>query len=262
MHPIERLRYVARAAGVDATEMAAEAADALGALAFEPRALVLACRRLLDAQPDNAPLWWVAAHVLAAADPAAVARSCAERLAVDVSGLELAYGVPSGSVVAAEASCPAPEALAERPDCSLRLFGTPFELRYALAGVSAGVAGGPDAVGYGPDELDEGLEGATIVVVGARAASPSQVLVGTTGALLAANAASHGAELWVAAGEGRVLPAALFERCSAGAPPEELVGAGRFDRAATTGGLVDPRAGLDPGDCPVPASLATAPGRR
>ena len=66
MHPIERLRHVARAGDMDASLLAEEAAIALGGLAFEPRALVPATRRLLEFHPSCAPLWWVCAELLAA----------------------------------------------------------------------------------------------------------------------------------------------------------------------------------------------------
>lgn len=261
MHPIERLRYVARSVGADPVEVAVEAAEALAGLAFEPRALVLACRRLLDAQPENAPLWWVSAHVLAAADPAEAARSCARRLAGDLTGLELAYGVAAGAVVATEAASSALDALAERPDCSLRLVGTPAELRFSLAGLAGGVAGGPGALGFAPHEVGGAIEGATVAIVEAAAASPSRVLLRPVGAALAEAADAHGTELWVVAGTGRVLPEVLFERCAAGAAGT-LRRADLVDKVATGEGLLTPSAALDPGDCPAPAALTAGAPRR
>ena len=47
MHPIERLRYVARAAGEGPGLLAGEAAGALAAFADDPQGLVTACRRLV-----------------------------------------------------------------------------------------------------------------------------------------------------------------------------------------------------------------------
>ena len=57
MHPIERLRYVARAAGEGSTLLACEAAGALAAFASDPAGLVTACRRLVDRQPTAGPIW-------------------------------------------------------------------------------------------------------------------------------------------------------------------------------------------------------------
>lgn len=260
MHPIERLRYVARSVGAAPTEVAAEAAEALAGLALEPRALVLACRRLLDAQPDNAPLWWVAAHVLASPEPAKAARSCAQRLAGDLTSLELAYSVAAGATVAAEASPSLLEALSERPDCSLRLVGAPVDLRFSLASLAEGVAGGPGALGFAPEEAEDAVEGATVAVVEAVAASASRVLLRPAGAALAEAADARGIALWVAAGTGRVLPEVLFDRCTDGASGT-VRRADLVDKVATEQGLLAPAAAFDPGDCPAPASLAAAPRR-
>lgn len=262
MHPIERLRFVARSEGEDPAEVALAAADALADLASEPRALVLACRRLLDAQAGAAPLWWLSAHILASADPAAAARACARGLAGDGTALELADALPAGTAVVAEAASSALGALGERPDCSVALVGTAAELTWALRDLAGGPAGGPAAVGYEPDELAAGLEGAGIAVVEARAASPSRLLLGEVGAALASAAAGRGVALWVAAGVGRVLPEPLFDACARGAEQAVVVPAGLADQVAGPSGLVPPAAGLDPGDCPAPASLAGAPSRR
>lgn len=266
MHPIERLRYVARSYGVPPAELALEAAEALGSLAGEPRALVPACRRLLDAQPHNAPLWWVAAHVLAAADPGAAAAWCARQLAGDLTALELAYSVPSGAAVAVEAAASVLAALDERPDGDLRIVGAPGDVRLAVSQLSGGVAGGPAVRGYGDDEVDEALEGAAIALVEAAAASPTRLLLRPTGAELAAAAGRHGASCWVAAGTGTVLPEALFERCCEGAEGVLVEAVGTADTVAGPGGLRNPAEGLDPGDCPVPGTLVppgrpTRPGR-
>jgi hypothetical protein len=84
VHPIERLRYVARGGWGDPGMLAAEAAWALAdLLEHEPPAAVPACRRLLDRHAGSGPMWWVAARVLTAADPAAEAEWCADELADD-----------------------------------------------------------------------------------------------------------------------------------------------------------------------------------
>ena len=55
MHPIERLRMVARAAGEGPALVAQEAAGALVAFGDDPAGLVTACRRLVDRQPTSGP---------------------------------------------------------------------------------------------------------------------------------------------------------------------------------------------------------------
>lgn len=69
MHPIERLRFVARARHLGPAEAALEAAWALQPLTGEPQGLVVACRRLLERHPSSGPLWWLCARVLVASDP-------------------------------------------------------------------------------------------------------------------------------------------------------------------------------------------------
>lgn len=84
MHPIERLRYVARAGWAPPAVLAAEAAWALGDLALHEESAVLpACRRLLDRHPGCGPLWWVAARILTAGDAAEEAERCADALESD-----------------------------------------------------------------------------------------------------------------------------------------------------------------------------------
>ncbi len=100
MHPIERLRFVARSRGADAELVAAEAAWALADLAAtEPAALVAACRRLLEHQPDCGPLWWTAACVLGSPDPVAEAARCAEQLVDDPTEGVLEASLPQGQRV-------------------------------------------------------------------------------------------------------------------------------------------------------------------
>jgi hypothetical protein len=84
VHPIERLRYVARAGWGPPAVLAAEAAWALGDLAmYEEHAVLPACRRLLDRHPGCGPLWWVAARILTSGDPVGEAERCADALESD-----------------------------------------------------------------------------------------------------------------------------------------------------------------------------------
>lgn len=84
MHPIERLRFVARSGWAGASALAVEAAYALAELAErEPAAVLPACRRLLERNPASGPLWWVSARLLCGGDPYAEASRCAEALEDD-----------------------------------------------------------------------------------------------------------------------------------------------------------------------------------
>src|SRR4051794_17701783 len=81
MHPIERLRYVARASGADPSILVRETAGALAAVAADdPVGLVPACRRLIDRHITAGPMWWLTARVLTAADPIAEAWLAADEI--------------------------------------------------------------------------------------------------------------------------------------------------------------------------------------
>ena len=69
MHPIERLRYVARASGADQAVLVRETAGALAAFADDPAGLVTACRRIVSRHPGSGPLWWLCSRVLTATEP-------------------------------------------------------------------------------------------------------------------------------------------------------------------------------------------------
>src|SRR6059058_5165624 len=85
---------VARAEGEDPALVAQEAAAVLAACAGDPAALVTGCRRLVDHQSASGPIWWLAARVLAAADPAEEAWRAAEELGTDTTPGALAYHLP------------------------------------------------------------------------------------------------------------------------------------------------------------------------
>ena len=132
MHPIERLRAVARADWAPADVLAAEAAWALGELAtVEPHALLPACRRLLERHPGCGPLWWVCARMLCAGDPVPEAHRCIEELdadptvelleeALDTVGRAVRHGgvgdVASAEVVVVEAVALGADAMVVDPD--------------------------------------------------------------------------------------------------------------------------------------------------
>jgi len=257
MHPIERLRFVARAGDADAGLLALEAAEALGDLAREPRALVIACRRLLEFHPDCGPLWWTAAHVLSAADPAAAARLAARRISEDPTVEELAAAFPAGALVATDAAGSGAEALAQRPDCDVRLVGTPSALRYATSRFGRGGRAEADVrvSGFCPEELAEALAGRPLVVVEARAAGPDGYVLNLDAAELARAARAAGLELWVVAGVGRVLPGPLFSACASSAAGGQLLAASEAARIVGPDGPTDPLSALGRADCPAPAEL-------
>jgi hypothetical protein len=103
MHPIEHLRYIARARGADPRDLVRETAYALGALGCGPAELMVACRRILDRHKDCAPLWWLCSQVLC--DPDLIANSwsfaeIAEQVEDDTTDQMLAEALaPSAKVL-------------------------------------------------------------------------------------------------------------------------------------------------------------------
>lgn len=103
MHPIEHLRYLARAGYADAPELVSETASALRHLGADPANLLLTCRRIVEKHPTCGPLWWLCAEMLTALEPRDSLRRCVEKVHEDatpshLSG-HLAARFPDGGVV-------------------------------------------------------------------------------------------------------------------------------------------------------------------
>lgn len=68
MHPIERLRYVARAGSAPDRILVAESIPALAAFSHNPQMLLVALRQLIARQPESPGLLALGAHMLHALD--------------------------------------------------------------------------------------------------------------------------------------------------------------------------------------------------
>jgi hypothetical protein len=238
MHPIERLRWVAR--GGDADPLAVvEAAEALAAFADDPAGLVTACRRLLERCPGFGPLWWMASRVLCALDPDLEAYQAAGELERDPTPARLAGELP---------------AEADR----VVVLGSGATARGLLRWLdSAGAEVEVAAAGRRPARL----KGASLALLEAQAAAPAGVAVAPGTGALARAAREAGVPLWLVAGVGRVLPPRLHEALVARAGDAvEVLPASLFDRVAGPEGLVDTDAALRRADCPVAPELLHFPG--
>ncbi|MDQ6783645.1 MAG: hypothetical protein M3063_09425 [Actinomycetota bacterium] len=210
MHPIERLRYVARVGGADAGLVAAEAGYALAAVAAEdPAGLVPACRRLVDRHTMSGPMWWLAARVLASPDPAGAARQAAHAISEDALAPALARTLPD-EVTVAVIGWPdaAGEALRRRGDLEVLVIdggGGGSSLARRLEDADMAVAWVRDA-GTASAVVVSGL-----VLLEAAAAGPSGILARIGSHAAASVAAQHGVPVWAALGTGRVLPGPLWD---------------------------------------------------
>ena len=100
MHPIERLRYVARATHVPPAILARETAMALADFVGDDAGLLIACRRILDRQPTSGPLVWLAAHILGAPNQRQALWNAVDELEEDQTIAALAYSLPDNPIVA------------------------------------------------------------------------------------------------------------------------------------------------------------------
>ncbi|HVX16844.1 MAG TPA: hypothetical protein VHA73_02335 [Acidimicrobiales bacterium] len=261
MHPIERMRYVARATGAEHGLLAREAAGALASFASEPTGLVTACRRMVERHPTNGALWWLAARVLLADHPGREAFDAADALDADTTAGALARALPDDAVVAVLGW---PELVADalplRGDVRPLVVdagghGSSLVMRLRRADVDAG------------DVAIEGLGGAVadadIVLLEGSAVGPSS-FVGAAGSLAAAAVARQTeTEVWLVAGVGRWLPGSMFDALAArldlqGEPwdrDEEVVPLALVDRVVGPGGAETVDAARLRTDCPVVPEL-------
>jgi hypothetical protein len=209
VHPIERLRFVARAGGVDHGVLVRETAAALGALGFDPAGLVTACRRIVDRHPTAGPLWWLCSRVLTSSDPLDEAWRCADEIDEDPTASRLAAALPDDATVCVigwpELTA---DALVRRGDLRVLAVdveggGHGFARRLRRSDVEAEEV---DASGLGP-----AAAAADLVVLEPSAVGPDG-FVGPIGSRAAAAVAScAGRQVWLVTGVGRLLPGPTWE---------------------------------------------------
>jgi hypothetical protein len=234
VHPIERLRAVARARDVEQTLLASEAASVLGSLAVDPMGLLTSCRRLIDRHPAAGALWWACARLLAADDAGTEARRIALDLEDDPARIDLSLELPEGAVVAV-----IPDA-AGGSDLVDDLAGMRDDLEVvepdeADDAVGAGEAGGAPRI--------------LLVETGAAGTDAFLAPSGTGEAM--ADAREAGAAVWLVVAVGRRLPGPMFHALVArlGRTTGEVVPLDGIDR------VVEPRQV----PCPCPAELLRPP---
>ncbi|MDP8976352.1 MAG: hypothetical protein M3N28_08340 [Actinomycetota bacterium] len=282
VHPIERLRSVARAEGAGPSLLAREAAEALvgldpeslsaaplgpslvesGQLAPDRRAFVTALRRLVDRHPTVGTMWWLAARVMASSEPGREARRACEAIEMDSTPNVLGSALPDdATVVIVGWPEQVSEALRRRGDLEVLVvdcLGEGFELARRLHGSGMEAELVPDA-GLGTAVCESDL-----VLLEASAMGPDGFLASAGSRAGAAVAHHAGIPVWLVAGVGRVLPDRLWEALLARldqAPEEpwhcseELVPLALADHAARPEGVLAPADAAGRGDCPVVAEL-------
>jgi hypothetical protein len=224
VHPIEHLRYVARARGADPVALVRETAYALTSMRFDPAGLVVSCRRIVERHPDCAALWWLCARLLTSTDPHAEAMRLGDVIADDPTASELAHALPDDAVVVTVGDPVTVSAgLARRGDVRVlavesRHEASAFVRRLERADVA-----------YEPvqaEAIARAVGAADVVLLEAVAVSPERVVAPVGSAAAAAVAWSLDVPVWLVAGVGRRLPdpyaSVIADRLSAGDEPWEL----------------------------------------
>lgn len=261
MHPIERLRYLARSSGADPRVMVPETASALRGMGIDPAGLVVACRRIVERHPTSGPLWWLCAHMLTAADPWATARRLADEIDADPTAEALIDALPADSSVCI-VGWPdlAGEALLRRGDISVLAIdaddrGSSFVHRLERADVKAEV--------IDPAGLAWAVLSADLVLIEALAASGDELLAARGSRAAASVAYCSEVPVWAVVGIGRCLPeqgfASLVQRVADVRAPwlaeADVVPLGLCSHVAAPNGVLPIADVLLVADCPLAHEL-------
>jgi hypothetical protein len=259
MHPIERLRYVARSSGASAVVLARETAGGLAGMAFDAPAVVIACRRVVERHPVNGPIWWLASRVLTAPDPVAEAWRSAGLLADDPTAEELSLALPDDATVTVLGwPDQATESFARRGDVTVLVvdvLGEGVGLVRALR--RADVVAEVVAV-HG---LGACVTASDVVLLEASAMGPDG-FIAVAGSMAAASVAYvNELPVWLVGGVGRVLPARTWKAMLARRgvtgldDDDELVPGALVTHVVGPAGLRAYAEAVAVPDCPVAAEL-------
>ncbi|MGH9186474.1 MAG: hypothetical protein ACRD0U_11760 [Acidimicrobiales bacterium] len=257
MHPIERLRYVARSSGAAHQELVVETAAGLASLGFDPPGLVTACRRVLERHPLSGPLWWLASRVLTADDPGAEAWVVAEDLADDPTAARLAGALPDDATVCVLG-------WSELIAAALPRRGDAVVLAVEDAGLGPRLRRADvEAVDVPMSGLGAAASASDLVLLEASALGPTGFMGAAGSRAMAAVAHHAGVPVWVVAGLGRPLPAPVWQAVVARSEScadrwsaaDELVPIDLADLVVGPRGLESADAAVRSAACPVAPEL-------
>jgi hypothetical protein len=261
VHPIERLRYVARASGADQTILVRETAGALAAFADDPAGLVTACRRIVARHPGSGPLWWLCSRVLTASEPMREAWQATDELEADGTAAALAHAIPEDATVCVLGW---PDlvagALRRRGDLDVLVvdaLGEGSGLVRVLERADVAVTDVP-VTGTAAAAAE-----ADLVLLEAAAVGPDHALAVSSSRAAAAVARTSGTPVWMTAGVGRHVPARIWEcitrrieiACEPWDADEELLPLDLVDRVVGPDGPETPADARRRTDCPIAPEL-------
>lgn len=220
MHPIERLRYVARASSGDQRMLVRETASAIAGLDLDPAGLVVACRRIVERHPTAGALWWLCASLLAANDPFREAWGMADYVDDDPTPGQLMQLLPDDATVCV-VGWPdlAGEAVMRRGDTTVLVIdandeGSRLARRLQQADVQAVTV---PAAG-----MAAAVAASDLVLIEAVAGGPDAALCALGSHPTAAVAYCSEVPVWLVAGRARRLPEPMWK-----AMGERLASAGQ-----------------------------------
>lgn len=261
MHPIERLRYVARASDDRFSMIVRESAAALAAFSDDPAALVTACRRLVDRQSHSAAIWWLAARVLSSSDPESEAWDASSEIDGDltISALIEALPVDASVVVLGWPETIVP-ALTKRGDVRVFAVDT-FDDGARL--VSRLERNGSETVLVDERGVGSAVAEASLVLLEAHGLGPTGITAVPGSRAAAAVARLAGIPVWAVAGVGRVLPGRMWEAYATRLDDEadpwdndlEFVPLNHLDAVVGPTGLTKPDDAVCRADCPITPEL-------
>ena len=209
VHPIEHLRYVARARGADPAHLAREAASALGSLRADHANLVVASRRIVGRHPEAGQLWWLCSRLLVADDPARLAWDLADVLDDDPVADSLAGALPAeATVVTVGNPSVIADGLVRRDDLRVWCVDSEYgagDLMRRLERFDI------DCEPIATEQLARAAAAADVVLIQAAAACAGRVLAPVGSQVVAAVGRSAGTPVWLVAGTGTRLPARYVE---------------------------------------------------
>jgi hypothetical protein len=204
VHPIEHLRFVARARGADASALVREAAVALGSLRADHANLVIAGRRIVERHPEAGPLWWLCARLLTSDEPNALAWELVDEIEADPAPRAVAAALPDeATVLTIGWPDVAGAAIARRADVTVLCADSRYEASSFMQRLErVDVACEPVPA----ESLARAAVSADVVMIEAVAACPERILAPIGSHVVAAVARSVDAPVWLVAGIGRRLP--------------------------------------------------------
>ena len=209
MHPIEHLRYVARAHGADPVEVALGAADALIGVSRDPGATLVSARRLVEHHPSNGPLWSVCATAVTSFDPGRDTDEVARSIADDPVAGHLADALDDAETVLMVGwSGHVVDALVRRGHVHVLVVDSLGDGQDALRHLSRREV---SCELVAPEGTASAAESADATVLAAMAAGDQASLCAGGSLAVAAVAYCAHKPVWMVAAAGTRLPAALFD---------------------------------------------------